>query len=83
MYLDLPKRPTFWNRGSTKHLLKRNVKQNGTKNTNLISKSLPNLSCCKGKLLAIVVVQVLEVYKNALGSLWSHIPMFPHKIDPF
>lgn len=47
----------------------------GQKNTNLISKSLPNLSSSKWELLAIVIVQVLEIYKNTLCSFWSHIPI--------
>ena len=39
----------------------------------LVPKCLSNLGSCKWKLITIVVIQILEVYKNALRSLRPHI----------
>ena len=42
--------------------------------SDLISESLTDLSCSKGKLAAIIIVQVLKIYKYSLSCFRAHIP---------
>jgi len=60
-----------------KHGLQHNI-CTGDGNINrlyLIPKCRANLSCSKWQLVPILIVEVLEIDKNALCCLWAHVPV--------
>ena len=42
--------------------------------SNLVSESLTNLGSSKGKLAAMIIVQVLKIHKYSLSCFGTHIP---------